>query len=159
MRRIPKFLVVLAALLIAGGCGQFGKQYKASDDAAADTASGRDKVVTTQKFDAAAQKKYGCGPVEDFKSEGRGHTTDENEAVDYKHNPPHSGKHYQVALDWGLYPDEQRDVAWVHNLEHGHIVMVYKGLNSNDKNDLLDYARINPYHLLVVPRKKNPKDG
>ncbi|MBC7461341.1 MAG: hypothetical protein H7287_08260, partial [Thermoleophilia bacterium] len=98
MRRIPMFLIVLAALLIAGGCGQFGQKYKA-DTSSANTATGRNKVITTQKFDAAAQKQFGCTAPEEVKSEGRGHTTDVNEKVDYKHNPPLSGKHYQVPLD------------------------------------------------------------
>jgi hypothetical protein len=157
MRRIPMILVFLAALLIAGGCGQYGKQYKAADKAA--TASGREAVVTKAKFDDAARKEAGCGELEEFKSEGQGHTTDPSEKVDYKHNPPHSGQHYQVPLDWGLYDTEQRDVEWVHNLEHGHIVMLYRGLTSKQRNQLLDDARINPYHLLVIPRKKNPKPG
>lgn len=152
------FLIVLAALLIAGGCGQFGQKYKA-DTSSANTATGRNKVITTQKFDAAAQKQFGCTAPEEVKSEGRGHTTDVNEKVDYKHNPPLSGKHYQVPLDWGLYDTEQRDVEWVHDLEHGHVAMLYKGLSAGEKANLYDFARINPYHLLVIPRKANPKAG
>jgi hypothetical protein len=158
MRRIPMILIFLTALFVAAGCGQFGKKYEATSTNSG-TATGRDKVISTEKFDEATQKKYGCTAPETFKSEGRTHITDVNEKVKYGHNPPDSGNHYQVPLDWGIYDTEQRDVEWVHNLEHGHIVQLYKGLSSSEKQDLLDYTAINPYHLLVIPRKTNPKDG
>lgn len=151
-------LMLVVAVLVAGGCGQFGKKYQANTTDAT-TKTGRDKVVTSQKFDEATQKQYGCTAPEDFKSEGHTHTTTVTEKVDYKHNPPMSGNHYQVPLDWGLYDTEQRDVQWGHNLEHGHIVQLYKGLSATDKQHLYDDARINPYHLLVIPRKANPKNG
>jgi hypothetical protein len=56
--------------------------------------------------------------------EGQRHV-DEGTPVDYVHNPPASGPHYPV---WARYQEHTAAVArpyWVHNLEHGAIVLLY----------------------------------
>lgn len=58
--------------------------------------------------------------------EGRDHVA-EGTDITYQHDPPASGPHYPVVLQYGLYEGE--DVSpgyWVHNLEHGAIVILYK---------------------------------
>lgn len=158
MRRITFLLVLILALIVATGCGQYGKRYVSDTD---DTAvTGEEPRITEDDFeDEKVRTADGCGELEEFKSEGRGHTTDLNEKVEYQHNPPHSGSHYQLASEWGLYDEQQPDVQTVHNLEHGHIVISHKGLKEPQVKELLDTARINPFHLLVQPRKDNPKNG
>ncbi len=159
MRRfIPLLLVLMFASLVAAGCGEYGKRYE-GDGASAAGASGDEKPITDEKFDEAVQKRDGCTEVEEFESEGATHTTDPDEKVEYERNPPHSGNHYQVAEEWGLYDEQRPDVSTVHNLEHGHVVITHKGLSAKQEEELLDQARINPYHLLVMPRKQNPKEG
>lgn len=159
---IRRFVLPLALLLlasfIAAGCGEFGQRYE-GDGSAKAASSDEEKPITDEAFDDAARKKDGCTDIEEFESEGRTHTTDPEETVKYEHNPPHSGNHYQVAEEWGLYDEQQPDVATVHNLEHGHIVITHKGLSDKEEQELLDQARINPYHLVLMPRKQNPKDG
>lgn len=50
----------------------------------------------------------------------------EGSAVNYRANPPASGPHYPV---WARYQEHASAVArpyWVHNLEHGAIVFLYR---------------------------------
>jgi hypothetical protein len=50
----------------------------------------------------------------------------EGSVVNYAHNPPASGPHYPV---WARYQEHSTVVArgyWVHNLEHGGIVFLYR---------------------------------
>ena len=58
--------------------------------------------------------------------EGGGHVA-EGEGITYQRYPPASGKHYPVTLQYGLYEGEDvPEGYWVHNLEHGAIVILYK---------------------------------
>lgn len=49
-----------------------------------------------------------------------------NDAVDhvYQANPPASGPHYPVWAGWGVHDDVVERGLWVHNLEHGGIVVL-----------------------------------
>jgi hypothetical protein len=50
----------------------------------------------------------------------------EGQAITYRHNPPASGNHYPV---WARYQEHATTVArgyWVHNLEHGGVVFLYR---------------------------------
>ena len=155
MRRTAITLIALGtAMLVAAGCGQFGKRYS-PEKKQSDT-----KVISTKPFDAAARKAGGCGTIETVKVTGRGdHSTSLDEKIKYSVNPPTSGRHYQTPLDWGVYDTEERTEKFVHNQEHGHIVITYKGLTGAEKQQLLSYVQRDPFHLVVLPRSKNPKNG
>ncbi len=155
-RLAPLMLVLLSASLVAAGCGKFGERYEGDDGKEQVTASGDETPITDEAFDDEVRKRDGCTDVEEFESEGRTHTEG---PYTYKHNPPHSGDHDAVAQEWGLYDETLPDAKTVHNLEHGHLVITHKGLSAKEEDTLLDQARINRFHLLVMPRPKNPKDG
>jgi hypothetical protein len=73
---------------------------------------------------AAAAHAAGC-EVRSFPLYGRDHT---DKPVTYKTNPPTSGPHNPVPADDGIY-DPGKEPAkehWVHSLEHGRIVMMYR---------------------------------
>jgi hypothetical protein len=66
----------------------------------------------------------GCA-TEAVANEGWAHVA-EGGAVSHRHNPPASGQHYPV---WARYLEHAVPVArgyWVHNLEHGGIVFLYR---------------------------------
>jgi len=44
----------------------------------------------------------------------------------YKHNPPASGPHYPQIARPGVYLREVPPGYWVHNLEHGYVVVLYR---------------------------------
>src|SRR5687768_14685471 len=99
MRRIPVLSMLLLALLLAAGCGEYGKRYEGGKKGAGAIA-GEEAKVSDEAFDDAARKKDGCTEIEEFESEGSTHTTDPDEKVVYEHNPPHSGNHYQIPAEW-----------------------------------------------------------
>jgi hypothetical protein len=45
--------------------------------------------------------------------------------VSYEHYPPSSGVHYPRAAPWGVYTNPVPEGAFVHNLEHSGIVILY----------------------------------
>lgn len=56
--------------------------------------------------------------------EGQGHVPQDS-PVTFNHYPPSSGNHYPTSMAWGVYTDEIPEGNWVHNLEHGGIVILY----------------------------------
>jgi hypothetical protein len=158
-RRIWIVTLVVVAALIAGACGEYGKRYSGSTDETR-TATDQQALITDKPFDAKERKANGCTELKEEKIEGQGHT-DEN--VVYKDNPPTSGDHANIAdkapVAWGIYEDNQPTEYWVHNLEHGHIVIVYKGIKKKEYDELIKHVKKDAYHIVVMPRKTNPKDG
>jgi hypothetical protein len=67
-----------------------------------------------------------CGPgVEAVPYEGGAHVPDGTK-VTYTANPPASGNHSETwQIPWGNYDTEVARERWVHNLEHGGIVLAY----------------------------------
>lgn len=57
--------------------------------------------------------------------EGREHTT-QGAPITYKHYPPSSGSHYPQPSAYGVFTEPVPEGAWVHNLEHGGIVVLFK---------------------------------
>jgi len=63
---------------------------------------------------------------------GRSHITDPNRTIRYGFCPPTSGDHFNVAnlapLPAAVYPvtAERGPGAWVHNLEHGSVILLYR---------------------------------
>jgi hypothetical protein len=56
---------------------------------------------------------------------GRQHVPQDT-PINWPHKPPSSGSHYPNALAWGPYQSEQKVGNWLHNLEHGGVVLVYR---------------------------------
>ena len=50
----------------------------------------------------------------------------EGSAITYQHNPPASGPHYPVWLRYEVYTTPMARGYWVHNLEHGGIVLLHR---------------------------------
>ncbi len=67
-----------------------------------------------------------CVPVEGavvVENEGWSHKNDPVDHV-YVNNPPASGPHYPVWASYGVHEDPLERGFWVHNLEHGAIVLL-----------------------------------
>lgn len=50
----------------------------------------------------------------------------EGTPIDYANEPPTSGKHYPVWAEYGAYQEVIPAPYFVHNLEHGAIVVLYR---------------------------------
>lgn len=59
-----------------------------------------------------------------IENEGRRHV-DEGSVVEYQADPPASGDHYPVWSRYGVFEEPVNPGYWVHNLEHGAIVLLY----------------------------------
>ncbi|HLI27482.1 MAG TPA: DUF3105 domain-containing protein [Chloroflexota bacterium] len=57
--------------------------------------------------------------------EGAAHVP-EGTPIAYQHYPPTSGPHYPRPARWAFYEAEVPEGYWVHNLEHGGIVFLYR---------------------------------
>ncbi len=88
-------------------------------------------------------------PVADL---GRNHIVDPGTHISYEYCPPASGPHYNVAnvgpIKRAFYePDqEQNPGGWVHNLEHGYVVVAYSckdGCPSQAELDAMRQAMAN----------------
>jgi hypothetical protein len=68
----------------------------------------------------------GCAEIvgEGFCSEGGGHV-DIGMEIEWMHEPPHSGPHYPTWSSAGEKDEPVERGFWVHNLEHGWIVLLY----------------------------------
>ncbi len=47
-------------------------------------------------------------------------------ATAYRAHPPASGTHYPVPAQAGVYPEGLAPGFWIHSLEHGYIVLLFK---------------------------------
>lgn len=99
-----RFTAAVAGLLaLAGGCGDDG------GGGAIDSG-----VLPT------------CPPVETAVANEPWRHVDENSDVSYGHNPPTSGAHYPVWAGYQAYDSVVPRGYWVHNLEHGAIVLAHR---------------------------------
>lgn len=78
----------------------------------------------------------------------------EGSALSYQHNPPASGPHYPV---WARYAEYSAPLArgyWVHNLEHGAVVFLYRPDTASATVDALRgvYRSLPPDPECGIPR-------
>src|SRR5688572_9102987 len=58
-------------------------------------------------------------------SGGEGHVATCSEACGNSQNPPTAGPHCAQTLPCRVFDTEQSSCSWIHNLEHGHGVLLY----------------------------------
>ena len=74
-------------------------------------------------------------------------------SVDYRSNPPHSGPHYPDPTYWGVHQSTVDRGTYVHNLEHGGIVLAYDCSDCNDALRVLaDVVAERPDMRILVTR-------
>jgi hypothetical protein len=154
--------VVLAVVAIAvvvvvasgSGGGSGGDKVKGSADIFPSGGSvPKQKVFDLPKAASAA----GC-ELSSNKATSRNHTTDINQKVDYKQNPPNSGRHYAVPADDGLYNGTPpKDWQLVHNQEHGRVVIWAKpSLPREARQQIRALFDEDTYQMVVVQRPNMP---
>lgn len=105
----------------------------ASDDAASsDGTTAADSTTGTGECAEGLETSLfsdvdGCDEVvgEPFCSEGQMHVPLDSD-VDWDSDPPNSGPHYPTWEAWGEHPATVPRGYWVHNLEHGGVVLSYR---------------------------------
>jgi hypothetical protein len=117
-------------------------------------------------FSGANRDAHKCGPGVDTPAlEGDTHVP-AGTAVSYANNPPHSGSHWPNPMPWGSYDPALAREYWVHNLEHGGIVLAYncpggcaaevdqlKAIRNGLKPDYYNAVRVIVTPDATMPRK------
>lgn len=97
-----------------------------------------------------------------YESEGNSHVA-VGQRVTYRQTPPTSGFHWDMPhAGWGVKDTTQDDERIVHSLEHGGIVISYRGLSPDDLSKLKTLVRqlggsqyrkvvLRPYEKLTQP--------
>jgi hypothetical protein len=109
---------------------------------------------------AAARQQAGSSGVREFPEAGRTHIQPSQQPSNWNSTPPTSGDHLATPLSGGVYDSEQDERAIVHNLEHGYVVIQYKGIPEDQVNQLREFARKRSGDKLVLaPYSGLEQDG
>jgi hypothetical protein len=144
-------VAVVIVVVVAGGGGE--------DPASAGNNFPEGGSIPKQKeFDLdKAAAAAGC-ELSSNKATSRDHLQDPNQTVNYKQNPPNSGKHYQIPAEDGLYNGEPpKDTALVHSQEHGRVIIWVKpSLPVDQREQIRALFEEDGFQLLVVRRPNMP---
>jgi hypothetical protein len=142
-------LVVVVAVAFGGG---------GNEDAAAQILPDGGSVPEQREFDVdVAAKAAGC-ELESAKGSGVAtHTQTLEEKIDYKTNPPTTGRHYVEPAPDGAYGKAPPDEQVVHNLEHGRVIVWFKpGMSESQRADLKALFDEDQYQMVLAPRRDMP---
>lgn len=82
---------------------------------------------------------------------GRDHVTPEQVAkTKYNSNPPTSGAHLETWVKPGIYTTPQNEGELIHSLEHGYVIISYRGELQTKLEALAKKKKL--FKLIVVPR-------
>jgi len=110
---------------------------------------GGEEPVTPQAL-AAARQQAGSTGVREFPVAGRDHIAANQQPRNWNSSPPTSGDHLGTPLSPGAYDSEQDERAIVHNLEHGYVVIQYKGIPEDQVTQLREFVRERSGDKLVL---------
>jgi hypothetical protein len=85
---------------------------------------------------AAGRQQAGSNGVQTLPEAGRDHIEASQQPDNWNSNPPTSGDHLANWLQPGIYGSEQDMRAMVHSLEHGYVLILYKGIPNDDLDQL-----------------------
>ncbi len=108
--------------LVVSACGLFLAACNPTTPAPA--AAGDDASDAAPTYPPSAPEGPCAAVVQQFTPGGRVHVP-ECSYVDYPTKPPNSGNHYPVWSAYRSYSSPIPEGYWVHNLEHGSIVLSY----------------------------------
>jgi hypothetical protein len=98
----------------------------------------------------AGRTAAGSKGVQTFPEAGRNHIGPGDQPKNWNSNPPTSGDHLATPLPPGVYNSDQDMRQMVHNLEHGYVVIVYKGIPDDQVNQLRQFVEARDGSKLVL---------
>ena len=114
----------------------------------------------TEEARAAGREAAGSTGVRTFPEAGRDHIAANEQPDNWNSNPPTSGDHLGSPLPPGVYDNDQDMRALVHNLEHGYVVMLYRGIPQDQLQQLREFAEARDGSKLVLaPYSGLEQDG
>jgi hypothetical protein len=140
---------VIILVLVAGGGDSGGDLFPEGGD-----------IPEQQVFDLREAASAAACDLENSKGSGEAaHTTSLDEKVDYKTNPPSTGRHYQEAAPDGLYQgNPPQDEQVVHAMEHGRVIVYVKPSLPEDARAAMRaiFDEDDGFQTLLVQRKNMP---
>jgi hypothetical protein len=107
----------------------------------------------------AGRTAAGSKGVQTFPEAGRDHIGPAEQPDNWNSTPPTSGDHLASPLPPGVYNSEQDMRAMVHNLEHGYVVIVYKGIGDDQVDQLRQFVEARDGSKLVLSPWSGLKDN
>jgi hypothetical protein len=98
----------------------------------------------------AGRQAAGSEGVQTFPEAGRNHIGPAEQPDNWNSNPPTSGDHLATPLGAGVYDSEQDMRALVHNLEHGYVVILHKGIPQDQLDQLREFVEERDGSKLVL---------
>ena len=98
----------------------------------------------------AGRTAAGSKGVQTFPEAGRDHIGPGEQPDNWNSTPPTSGDHLGSPLPPGVYNSEQDMRALVHNLEHGYVVIAYKGIPDDQVAQLRQFVEARDGSKLVL---------
>jgi hypothetical protein len=114
-----------------------------------DTPQADNQSVSAEAL-AAGRAAAGSKGIQTFPEAGRDHIGNGEQPDNWNSNPPTSGDHLASPLPPGVYDRDQDMRALVHNLEHGYVVIVYKGIPDDQVAQLRQFAEARDGSKLVL---------
>jgi hypothetical protein len=114
-----------------------------------DTPGAENRPVSPAALEAGRKAADSSG-IKTFSSAGRNHLTGNQQPTNWNSVPPTSGDHLDTPLRPGVYDNEQDMRALVHNMEHGYVVIVYKGIPADQVDQLRKFAKARDGSKLVL---------
>jgi uncharacterized protein DUF3105 len=107
------------------------------------------RPVTPAALEAGRQAA-GSEGVKAFAEAGRDHIGANEQPDNWNSNPPTSGDHLAAPVGAGVYDREQDPRALVHNLEHGYVVILYKGIPADQVEQLTKFVEARDGSKLIL---------
>ena len=104
-----------------------------------DQAPAANRPVSAAALEAGRQAAGSQG-VRTLPEAGRDHIGAGEQPDNWNSNPPTSGDHLANWLPAGVYDSEQDMRAIVHSLEHGYVVILYRGLPEDQLDQLREFV-------------------
>jgi hypothetical protein len=117
-----RILTIIAIIGLAVACGDTTTNGEEAD-AGVDDGDGTGVVVVEGTVESSTECDA-CGGActeEVITYESRGHLG----PIEYLDSPPAGGDHDGCWAEWGVHDDELAPRNWIHNLEHGGVVILY----------------------------------
>jgi hypothetical protein len=121
---------------------------------------GRDSDRVSPQELAAARQQAGASGVTEYAEAGRTHIDPGQQPGNWNSNPPTSGDHLGSSVSPGVYDSDQDERAIVHSLEHGYVVIQYKGIPEDQVNQLRQFVQDRSgSKLILAPYSAMERDG
>jgi Protein of unknown function (DUF3105) len=145
---------VVVVLLLAGGGGNGGGPAGEGDFFPEGGDAAEQRVFDLEEAASAA----GCELTSTKGSGVQTHTQSLDEKVNYKDNPPTTGRHYVTPAEDGVYAGRApQDEFLVHALEHGRVIIWVKPTVPRDaRASVRAMVEEQDYLLVLVQRREMP---